>query len=360
MRATVAPRPPVGVSTGIAWSRGSRTVFEHAVPGSRRASSVIARWSLFASASRSHGRPQRPKLAAVRGGSARSGRASCPINRGGADATAPYAAMRDGAPIALDPSAGRAGWGGAGTRCGGRRKTTKRRRIMTWRAWCVVAVVAGARGLPSVVRAQSEVAATLSVLAAPVERIPAGASAPEPGVNGMNLADGDRIKTGVGGVALITFLNGSTVTVMPSSEVTVKQTSSERATSGMRLFIHAGRVWARVVQAAVSRSVLTLESNDYSATARDGLIGAERSPEGFGCWTRRGLMTITNRVGQNEAVLMAGQRVWARQGWPVTPEPLVAGASTLEIESSRPVVPFLRMPDGRVAARLLAPGVAGS
>src|SRR5260370_25999460 len=82
MRATVAPRPPVGVSTGIAWSRGSSTVFEHAVPASRRASSVIARWSLFTSASRYHGRPQWPKLGAVRGWSARSGRASCPVNRG--------------------------------------------------------------------------------------------------------------------------------------------------------------------------------------------------------------------------------------------------------------------------------------
>jgi hypothetical protein len=68
-------------------------------------------------------------------------------------------------------------------------------------------------------------------------------------------------------------------------------------------------------------------------------------------------MTITNRVGQSEAVLMAGQRAWARQGWPVTPEPFVAGASTLEIESSGPVVPLLRMPDGRVAAGFLAEGV---
>ena len=38
----------------------------------------------------------------------------------------------------------------------------------------------------------------------------------------MNLTEGDRIKTGAGGLALITFLNGSTVTVLPDSEVTVK------------------------------------------------------------------------------------------------------------------------------------------
>src|SRR4029077_9103943 len=157
--------------------------------------------------------------------------------------------------------------------------------------------------------------------------------------------------------ALITFLNGSTVTVMPGSELTVKQTSSERASSGMRLFIHAGRVWARVVQAAGSRSVLTLESNDYSATARDGLIGAERAAEGFVCWTRRGVMTINNGLGQSEAVLMAGQRAWARPGWPVTPEPFVAGTSTLAVESSGPVVPLLQMPDGRLSAGFLAEDV---
>jgi len=228
---------------------------------------------------------------------------------------------------------------------------------MAWRTWRMVAILVGTLGLASAAEAQPEVAATLSVLAPPVERIPAGASAAEPGVSGMNLADGDRIKTGAGGIALITFLNGSTVTVLPSSEVTVKQTSGERATSGMRLFIHAGRVWARVVQAAGSRSVLTLESNDYSATARDGLIGAELRAEGFVCWTRRGLMTITNSAGQSEAMLMAGQRAWARRGWPITPEPFVAGASTLAIESSGPVVPLLQMPDGRVAAGFLAEDV---
>jgi FecR protein len=228
---------------------------------------------------------------------------------------------------------------------------------MVSRTWWMVATVVGGLGLASAAEAQLEVAATLSVLAPPVERIAAGASAGEPGVSGMNLAEGDRIRTGAHSVALITFLNGSTVTVLPDSEVTVRQTSSERGTGAIRLFIHAGRVWARVVQAAGSRSVLTLESNDYSATARDGLIGAERRPEGFACWTRRGLMTITNSAGQSEAVLMAGQRAWARTGWPITPEPFVAGASTIEIDASGPALPLLQMPDGRVAAGFLAEDV---
>ena len=228
---------------------------------------------------------------------------------------------------------------------------------MSWRRWSVLAVVVGALALPSLAGAQSEVTATLSVLGGQVDRIPAGAGARESGLTGMNLVEGDRVRTGAGSVALITFLNGTTVTVLPESEVTVRSGAADRAAGTMRLFIHAGRVWARVVQVASVRSVLTLESNDYSATARDGLIGAERAPEGFVCWTRRGTMTIENGQGQSEAVLVAGQRVWARIGWPVTPEPFVAGTSTLTVESSGPVVPLLQLPDGRVSAGFLAEDV---
>lgn len=229
---------------------------------------------------------------------------------------------------------------------------------MTWRAWCVVAVVAGALGLPSAASAQTEVAATLSVLAAPVERIPAGGSVAEPGVNGMNLADGDRIKTGVGGIALITFLNGSTVTLLSEAEVTVKQAPTGRAkAAGIRMLIHAGRVWARVAQAAGSRTTLTLESNDYTATAHDGLIGAEQTAGTFVCWTRRGALWLTDKSGQTDTVLVAGQRARARFGVPVIAEPFVPGASALEIRTTGPVVPLVRMPDGSVAAGFLAPDV---
>ncbi len=225
---------------------------------------------------------------------------------------------------------------------------------MSGRTWGVLVVMALALAVPSPASAQGEVTATLSVLAGQVERIAAGAGGHEAGVTGMNLVEGDRIRTGADGVALITFLNGTTVTVLPDSDVAVRSTATDRAAGTMRLFIHAGRVWARVVQVATVRSVLTLESNDYSATARDGLIGAERAPEGFVCWTRRGSMTIANRLGQSEAVLLAGQRAWARQGWPVTPEPFVAGTSTLTVESSGPVVPLLQLPDGRVSAGFLS------
>jgi len=230
---------------------------------------------------------------------------------------------------------------------------------MRWHRPSVVAMVLMAPFLlPSLATAQGAVTATLSVLTAPVERIAGEAGATEPGVTGMNLAEGDRIRTGAGGVALVTFLNGSTVTVLPDTEVTVKQAPTGRAkAAGIRMLIHTGRVWARVVQAAGSRSTLTLESNDYTATAHDGLIGAEQSAGTFVCWTRRGTVWLTDRSGQTDTVLVSGQRARARFGVPVTAEPFAPSASALEVRTTGPVVPLVRMPDGSQAAGFLAPDV---
>jgi hypothetical protein len=230
---------------------------------------------------------------------------------------------------------------------------------MTWLRRSVMAMILMAPLIaPALAAAQGAVTATLSVLAEPVERIPAEAGAPEPGVSGMNLAEGDRIRAGENGSALITFLNGSTVTLLPGAEVTVKQAPSDRAKPvGIRLLIHAGRVWARVVQAAGSRSTLTLESNDYAATAHDGLIGAEQAPDTFACWTRRGMLWLTDKNGQGDTVLVPGQRTRVRFGVPVAAAPFVAASSTLEIRTRGPVVPLVRMPDGTHAAGFLAPDV---
>jgi hypothetical protein len=212
--------------------------------------------------------------------------------------------------------------------------------------------------LPVTSPAQTDAAATLSVLAPPVERIGAGGAGTSAGVDGMNLAEGDRIRTGAGGLALITFLDGSTVTVLSEADVTVKHMGSARGKSGIRMLIHAGRVWARVMQAAGRRSApLSLESNEYTATAHDGLIGAEHSGNGFVCWSRRGELRLTDQSGQINVVVMPGRRARATFGSTVLPEPFVPSASVLEVRTTGPVLPLLRMPDGRVAAGFLAGGV---
>ena len=228
---------------------------------------------------------------------------------------------------------------------------------MTWRTGRAVAVALAMALAAIEARAAASSGAgntaTLTVLAPPVDRVAAGAAGMEPGVNGMSLGEGDRIKTGAAGQALITFLDGSTVTVQPNADVTVKQTV-ERGATGVRLLIHAGRVWARVVRSAGRRAPLSLESNEYAATAHDGLIGAERTGGEFVCWTRRGEVRLTDRSGQTDVVLMAGRRARAHFGSPVVPEPFVPSASVIEIKTTGPVVPLVRMPDGRTAAGFLA------
>src|SRR5262252_9706594 len=87
--------------------------------------------------------------------------------------------------------------------------------------------------------------ATLSVLSGAVERVPAGAGSPESAADGENLQSGDRILTGPGARALMTFLDGTTVPAEPASDVVVKQADvdSDAARSTIDIRINLGTIW---------------------------------------------------------------------------------------------------------------------
>jgi hypothetical protein len=216
----------------------------------------------------------------------------------------------------------------------------------------ICAVLASTALTPVTSAAQQPAAApsaTLTVVTPPVQHGPAGAPAPLAAAPGTNLHQGDRVITGQGGYALITFLDGSTVTVEPNSDVTVRQLDRER--SAIRLLIHVGKVWARVARLLGRESGLSLESNEYAATAHDGLIGAQDLRDGtFVCWTRAGQVTLVNDRGQSLAVLSPGQR--ATVAGPVRPkiDPFSVHASVIEIVASGPVLPVVTMPDGKRVA----------
>ena len=55
-------------------------------------------------------------------------------------------------------------------------------------------------------------------------------------------------------------------------------------------------------------------------------------------------------VGEEVVALPSGRRARVHFGSPVNPEPFVPSATMLEVRTTGPVVPMLRMPDGRVAA----------
>jgi hypothetical protein len=201
--------------------------------------------------------------------------------------------------------------------------------------------------------------ATLTILGGPVEHASAGAATRRAAVDGMNLNEGDHIVTGPGAFALITFLDGSTITVEPESMLTVRQADVSRPEeSGIRLLIHVGKVWARAARLLGRRSSVSLESSTYSATAHDGLIGAEQARDGaFACWTRKGVLALTDRDGRPVTTLAPGQKTTVRAGQPPVTVAFRTNASTLAVTAPPGVLPLLLMPDRHRVAGFVQPGI---
>lgn len=199
-------------------------------------------------------------------------------------------------------------------------------------------------------------AATLTVLAGRVEHA-RGSGSGGPASSGADLAEGDRVVTGADGRALITFLDGTTVTVEPGSQITVRElTAAPRESSRVRLLILAGTLWARVGGWLGGRGTVTLESNAYSATARDGLIGAQSRGDGaFVSWTRAGEVTLRDAQGEIRLVLQPGDKGTLSPTGGAVRESFAPSASTIEITAEGPVSPLLVMPDGARAAGFVPP-----
>lgn len=199
-------------------------------------------------------------------------------------------------------------------------------------------------------------AATLSVLAGDVKRVPAGSSQPQPAADGMNLGAGDRIMTGPTATALVTFLDGSTLTIQPDSDVTVRKADVGGRKSTIGIKVTLGTVWARVVRLADPQSSFSLESNTATATVHDGLIGARQNPdESFACWTRAGELTVTHRDGRKLTTLSPGEMIVVKAEG--LPHAFATNQSTLKISAPAGVLPLVLMADNARVAGFIAPGV---
>lgn len=200
-------------------------------------------------------------------------------------------------------------------------------------------------------------AATLTILKGAVQRMAAGGNQAQPATDGMNLAVGDRVLTGANAEALITFLDGSTLTVMPKGDVTVKQAETGKQRSTIAIQVNLGKVWARVVRLADQKSSFSLESNTATATVHDGLIGSQQDEDGtFTCWTKAGPLTVTDRLGQT-LTLQPGQKAVVKGEAAPTPLPFAVHQSVLTVVASPNVLPLVLMDDAVRVAGFVAPGV---
>jgi hypothetical protein len=200
-------------------------------------------------------------------------------------------------------------------------------------------------------------AATLSILAGTVHRVPVGGTQLQATEDGMDLSLGDRIVTWPKASALITFLDGSTVTVQPNSDVEVKKAEiSGGKRSAISIQINAGTVWARVVRLLDPKSSFSLESNTATATVHDGLIGGQQKEDGsFVCWTRAGTLTVKDGHGQTLLTLQPNEKTTVQAGQKPSPQPFSVNQSTLKITASANVLPLIEMPDKIYVAGFVAP-----
>jgi hypothetical protein len=202
--------------------------------------------------------------------------------------------------------------------------------------------------------------ATLTILNGAAQRVPAGASQPEPAEDGANLQVGDRIVTGANDRALVTFLDGSTVTVEPATDIVVQQADigGPGAGSSINIRINLGTVWARIVRLADAGSNFSLSSSTATAVVHEGLPGAQQKSDGtFMCWTFDGEMTLT-AANQRTVVLQPRETAAVQPGSPnLGVRPIRLNASTLRITTSGGVLPLVEMPDEARVAGFVAPGV---
>ena len=242
---------------------------------------------------------------------------------------------------------------------GGSAGRLRRRGVRLTAAWFLLVQAS----LPMSALAQAQfptvsTAATLTVLGGVVELVrPDGGRAVAP--TGTSLSVGDRILTAAASRALVTFLDGTTVTVEPSSEVTVREMEvGDRERSRIQVLITAGTVWARIANLLGGRGTVSLASNTHAAIAHDGLIGAEQRLDGsFACWTRAGTVQLVDAAGATLGHLEPGHKATISTQRRLVMEEFSVHRSTVQIAARGPVWPLVVMPDGVRLAGFVPPGI---
>ena len=206
-------------------------------------------------------------------------------------------------------------------------------------------------------QSKASATATLSILAGTVHRIPAGGTQLQAADDGMDLAVGDRVVTWPKATALITFLDGSTVTIQPNSDVAVKKADlGVGKSSAIGIQINFGTVWARVVRMPDPKSSFSLESNTATATVHNGLIGGQQTEDGsFVCWTRAGVLTVKDPHGQTLVTLQPNEKTTVKAGQKPSPQPFAVNQSALTLTATANVLPLVEMPDKVRVAGFVAP-----
>lgn len=191
---------------------------------------------------------------------------------------------------------------------GDRSVTPRGRRL--WLVAIVAAVVLVPALLIAVQRPAGASSTVLTVLAgtAEVARASAGFAA---AADGDLVAAGDRVRTAERSHAVITFFDGSTLTLEPSTTVTVEEVSANGDAISIRISQAIGRTWATVSRLADPNSRFELKTPTATAGVRGtGFITEVRADGSSSVQTTDGTVEVTaqNRtvsVGAGQATTVA-------------------------------------------------------
>lgn len=168
-------------------------------------------------------------------------------------------------------------------------------------------------------------AAVLAVLNAGVDASRGGAEF-QPALDGDVFANGDVVRADDNGRAVLTFFDGSTISVDPKSRVRVAALT-KTASGGMQAQIEqtAGRTWASVSKLATPDSKFEIKTPSMVATVRGTTFETivEIQPDGTATTTIKtseGEVVVQAQAG-GQVVVPAGQQVEVQQNQPAPPAP---------------------------------------
>lgn len=164
-------------------------------------------------------------------------------------------------------------------------------------------------------------AAVLAVLNADVEAQRGGEPGFEPALDGDVFATGDLLRADAEGRAVLTFFDGSTLSVEPNSNVRVVSLV-KTADGGIQLTIEQtlGRTWASVADLATADSQFEIRTPSMVATVRGTAFETlvEKTPDGKSVTTVKtgeGEVVVQGEAG-GVVTVPAGQQVEVEQGRP--------------------------------------------
>lgn len=139
-----------------------------------------------------------------------------------------------------------------------------------------------------------------------------------PATDGEPLYDGDSVTTEPAATALLAFTDGSTLTLDPSTTVTVAEASAGPASTVTRIVQTVGRTWSSVQRLAVPSSRYEIRTPALTATVRGTAFEVDVAADGTTrVHTVEGAVGVANALG--EVLVVAGTQTSATPSVPPAP-----------------------------------------